>query len=131
MSTNQKDESLSKLQADINYRDLFDLRGKVAVVTGGAGILGQHFCRALAESGADLAVLDLKSDKASDVAKNISERHGVKVIGYGCDVSDPSSVQRTVQEVIEEFGEINSLHNNAAGKSSDLDAFFASLEEYS
>ena len=130
MSVNQNDEILGKVEADISYRGLFDLRGKVAVVTGGAGILGQHFCKGLAESGADVAVLDLKYDKASEIAKNISKLHGVKVIGYGCDVSDPASVQRTIKEVVEEFGEINILHNNAAGKSSNLDAFFASFEEY-
>ena len=107
MSTNNKDKSY----AGVSYGDLFDLRGKVAVVTGGAGILGEHFCIGLAESGADVAIVDLKSERASEIAKAISKRFDVKVLGYGCDVSDPMSVKATVQKVVKDFGKINILHN--------------------
>jgi len=131
MSTDNKDKSLDKSYAGVSYGDLFDLRGKVAIVTGGAGILGEHFCIGLAELGADVAIVDLKSERASEIAKAISKRFDVKVLGYGCDVSDPMSVKATVQKVVKDFGKINILHNNAAGKSTDLDAFFASFEEYS
>ena len=101
------------------------------VITGGAGILGKEFCNGLAELGANVAVVDLLKDKASYTAKIISERYDTKAIGYGCDVSDPISVKRMVEEVVSDFGEINILHNNAACKSDDLDAFFAPFEEYS
>ena len=103
---------------------------KVAVVTGGAGMLGQHFCAGLAESGADVAVVDLEAEKAQESAQVLSERYGVKVFGYGCDVSDPVSVQEMVVAVLADFEKINILHNNAASKSEDLDAFFAPFEEY-
>lgn len=116
---------------EISYRGLFDLAGKAAVVTGGAGILGRHFCAGLAESGANVAVVDLQEDKALELAQAFSERYKVHVIGIGCDVSDPESVQAMVARVVSEYGEINVLHNNAAGKSDDLDAFFAPFEEYS
>jgi NAD(P)-dependent dehydrogenase (short-subunit alcohol dehydrogenase family) len=119
---NQPDEMI--------YRRLFELRGKVAVVTGGAGILGRHFCAGLAEFGAHVAVVDLQAEKARALAQALAERYGVKAYGYGCDVSDPVSVQKMVENVVTEFGEINILHNNAAGKSDDLDAFFAPFEEY-
>lgn len=117
--------------SELSYRDLFDLTGKAAVVTGGAGILGRHFCAGLAESGARVAVVDVQEDKAMELAQSISVRYKVQVIGIGCDVSDPASVKAMVAHVISEFGEINILHNNAAGKSDDLDAFFAPFEEYS
>ncbi|MBA4385072.1 MAG: short-chain dehydrogenase [Anaerolinea sp.] len=117
--------------SEISYRGLFDLTGKVAVVTGGAGILGQHFCAGLAESGAKVAVVDLQEDKAIELAQVLNVRYKVQVIGIGCDVSDPTSVKKMVSRVISEFEEINILHNNAAGKSDDLDAFFSPFEEYS
>lgn len=115
----------------ISYRGLFDLRGKVAVVTGGAGILGQHFCAGLAESGATVAVVDLQEDKAKELALALADRYKVEAIGIGCDVSNPKAVQAMAARVVSEYGEINVLHNNAAGKSDDLDAFFAPFEEYS
>lgn len=115
----------------ISYRDRFDLRGKVAIVTGGAGILGQHFCAGLAESAATVAVVDLHEGKAKELALALSDRYKVGAIGIGCDVSNPQSVQAMVARVVSEYGEINVLHNNAAGKSDDLDAFFAPFEEYS
>ena len=113
------------------YRDLFDLRGKTAIVTGGLGILGQRFCWGLAEFNADVAVVDLDEKMTSELADELSREYGVKAIGLRCDVSDPSSVKAMVQTVVDIFGQINILHNNAASKSSTLDAFFAPFEEYS
>ena len=116
---------------EISYRNQFDLHGKVAIVTGGAGILGRHFCAGLAESGAAVAVVDLQEDKALELAQALAERYKGKTIGIGCDVSSPKSVQAMVSQVMAEFGKINILHNNAAGKSDDLEAFFTPFEEYS
>jgi len=115
----------------ISYRGMFDLEEKVAVVTGGAGILGQHFCTGLAESGAKVAIVDLQEEKAQELAQSLCERYEIEVIAVGCDVSEPKSVKAMVEKVIDEFGKINILHNNAAGKSENLDAFFTPFEEYS
>ncbi|MCG3771112.1 MAG: 2-dehydro-3-deoxy-D-gluconate 5-dehydrogenase [Nitrosomonadaceae bacterium] len=117
--------------SEISYRGLFDLHGKVAVVTGGAGILGQHFCAGLAESGARVVIVDLLEGKAAELALALTDRYKVEALGIGCDVSRRESVQVMVERVVSEFGEINVLHNNAAAKSEDLDAFFAPFEEYS
>jgi len=111
----------------LSYRGLFDLTGKVAIVTGGAGILGEHFCAGLAESGAKVAVVDLDEDKSVALAKELSSRYKAQVVGIGCDVSDTASVKTMVARVLTTFGEINILHNNAAGKSDDLDAFLRRL----
>lgn len=115
---------------EISYKPLFELAGKTAIVTGGSGILGRHFCAGLAESGAAVAVVDIQEDAARKLAADLSNRYGTKTLGFGCDVSDPKSVREMVERVVAEFGEINILHNNAAGKSDDLDAFFAPFEEY-
>jgi len=117
--------------SEISYRGLFDLSGKVAVVTGGAGIMGQHFCAGLAESGASVAVADVRESEAQQVAEELRERYQTPVISVGCDVSDPASVRSMVARVVSEFGAIDILHNNAAAKSDDLGAFFAPFEEYS
>jgi NAD(P)-dependent dehydrogenase (short-subunit alcohol dehydrogenase family) len=117
--------------SEMSYRGLFDLTDKVAVVTGGAGILGQHFCAGLAESGAKVAVVDIDEERAKALAQDLTQRYSSQSIGVGCDVSQPDSVATMVSQVLNEWGEINILHNNAASKSNDLDAFFAPFEEYS
>jgi NAD(P)-dependent dehydrogenase (short-subunit alcohol dehydrogenase family) len=116
---------------EISYRKLYDLTGKVAVVTGGTGILGRHFCAGLAESGAAVVVADLQDESANTLAKELGDRYHIKAMGIGCDVSMPESVKKMVDSVVLELGGIDILHNNAAGKSDDLDAFFAPFEEYS
>ena len=116
---------------ELSYKRRFDLSGKTAVVTGGAGLLGKHFCAGLAESGAAVAVVDLREQPAIELAQALHQQYGVRAIGIGCDVSVPQSVQAMVGQVVREFGEVHILHNNAAGKSDDLDAFFAAFEDYS
>lgn len=113
------------------YRKLFDLTGKTAIVTGGVGILGQHFCRALAEFGANVAVVDLDEDRTKALAAEIAEASGVATVGVACDVSSPESVRAMVRGVVDALGPVHVLHNNAASKSADLDRFFAAFEDYS
>ena len=114
-----------------DYNTCFDLRGRTAVVTGGAGILGKKFCAGLASFGANVAVVDQNGEAAGALANALIEQYGVSSVGIACDVSAPEDVQAMVEKVVERFGEIHILHNNAASKSSDLDAFFAPFEEYS
>ena len=117
--------------SEISYRKLFDLHGKTAIVTGGGGILGRRFCAGLAEFGANVAVVDIDAKAAKDVAGGLIEQFGVKSIGICCDITKPDSVKEMVKQVVSSLGNIHILHNNAAGKSDDLDAFFAPFEAYS
>jgi NAD(P)-dependent dehydrogenase (short-subunit alcohol dehydrogenase family) len=114
-----------------SYRNLFELGGRTAVVTGAVGILGQRFCKGLAEFGAQLAVVDLDADQCCQFAQEIESNFGVAALGVACDVSRPDSVANMIAQVVRRFGAIHILHNNAASKSRDLDAFFARTEEYS
>jgi NAD(P)-dependent dehydrogenase (short-subunit alcohol dehydrogenase family) len=114
-----------------HYRSFFDLSGKTAVITGAIGILGHRFCRGLAEFGARIAVVDLDQERCSAFAAELERDYGAPSIGVSCDVSDPASVASMVTQVVDRFGAIHVLHNNAASKSSDLDAFFADTENYS
>jgi NAD(P)-dependent dehydrogenase (short-subunit alcohol dehydrogenase family) len=114
-----------------HYRNLFDLTGKVAIVTGAVGILGHGFCRGLASFGAKLVVVDLDAERCAAFAAELDRDYGVAAIGLACDVADPVSVASMVERAVDRFGAVHVLHNNAASKSADLDAFFATTEEYS
>ncbi|SDK80366.1 NAD(P)-dependent dehydrogenase, short-chain alcohol dehydrogenase family [Modicisalibacter muralis] len=114
-----------------NLSRLFDLSGRVAIVTGGLGILGQQFCRALAEFGAHVIVADLDGSGADRYARELARDTNVACAGWACDVASEASVEELIDKAIERFGSIDILHNNAASKSADLQAFFAPVEQYS
>jgi len=112
------------------YGGLFDLTGRVAVITGGLGILGRHFCRALAEFGANVVIVDLDGEGTTTLARELTDATGNRCLGIGCDVADEDSVTAMVREAVDTFGHIDVLHNNAATKSADPGAFFAPAEDY-
>lgn len=92
-----------------------ELRGKVALVTGGNGGLGQRICEALAREGAHLAVMYAQSrEQAEAVARDIAARHQVNATAFGCDITDPAAVQALVAAVTARFGQLDILVNDAA-----------------
>jgi ketoreductase RED2 len=92
-----------------------DLKGAVALVTGGNGGLGQRICHALAEEGAHLAVMYAKSrDQAESVARELASRHQINARAFGCDITDAVAVDRLVGEVRQAFGRLDILINDAA-----------------
>lgn len=109
--------------------DKFRLDGKVAMVTGGAGILGSVVCQALSDAGALVAVVDIDLANASSTASKI-DPSGSKVKGFACDVTDDASVKSVVENIESVFGPIDILHNNAATKGKNVRDFFSALEEY-
>jgi len=113
-----------------DFSKIFDLTGKVAVVTGGAGIQGRRITRGLAAHGANVAVVDIEADGAKDLEADITGEYGTKAMGIVCDVGDPDSVGQMVEAVIGEFGAIDILHNNAAGKTENVADFFTPFEEF-
>jgi gluconate 5-dehydrogenase len=96
----------------MNVRELFDLKGRVAVVTGGAAGLGRQMAEALAELGADVVVCGRKEERCRQAAQEL-EVLGVRALGVGCDVTQPADVQRLVDAALEAFGRIDVLVNNA------------------
>jgi NAD(P)-dependent dehydrogenase (short-subunit alcohol dehydrogenase family) len=94
-----------------NINSLFDLTGKVAVVTGGAGVLCAAMCRALAAAGATVAVLDLRLEPAEALAAEI----GNGAIGVACNVLDKASIEQAAQAVLAKFGKVDILINGAGG----------------
>lgn len=113
-----------------NLKTLFDLSGRVAVVTGGAGLLGNRVTHALATHGADIAVVDLDRKAAEALAGELKREHKVNAIAVACDVSSPDAVRDMVATVADALGGIYILHNNAATRTDDLAGFFKPVEEF-
>jgi len=96
-----------------SVRELFDLSGKTALITGGARTLGYDMASALAEMGADVAVTSRKIEDAEKSAREIAALTGRKTLGVACDVRYEDQVQSAVDAVLKEFGKIDVLINNA------------------
>lgn len=93
--------------------DRFDVRGKVAVVTGGTKGLGRGFCTGLAEAGAKVVVSSRKQDLCDEVAAEIAAETGAEVVGMACHVGEWDAIPGFVDQVVERFGRIDILVNNA------------------
>ena len=92
-----------------------ELRGRVALVTGGNGGLGQRICHALAREGIEIAVVYAQSRDAADgVARELAQRHQVKAAAFQCDVTDGGAVEALIGRATGFFGRIDILVNDAA-----------------
>jgi 3-oxoacyl-[acyl-carrier protein] reductase len=103
-----------------------DLKGAVALVTGGNGGLGQRICHALAQQGVHVAVMYAQSrEQAEGVVRDLASRYQINAAAFGCDITDGAAVDTLVGDVTKRFGRIDILVNDAAyNKSiafSDLD----------
>ncbi len=96
-----------------NILEKFNLKDRVAVVTGGAGLLGAEFCRTLAEAGAAVAVIDLNANSAAKVAASLSAS-GFRALAVPTDIIQPESVNALVEKVLSTFGRLDVLVNSAA-----------------
>ncbi|QNU65982.1 SDR family oxidoreductase [Ruminiclostridium herbifermentans] len=96
----------------MNSKNLFDLKGKVAVVTGASSGLGVQMAKALAGQGADIAILARRKEKLDKVADELREL-GVKCLSIQCDVTDIASIKSAVAAVKAEYGKADILINNA------------------
>jgi NAD(P)-dependent dehydrogenase (short-subunit alcohol dehydrogenase family) len=108
---------------------LFSLKGKIAVVLGGGGILGTSISEGLAEAGAEIAVCDLRAETAISLAKKIESEYGVKAKGYELDAMNIDSLKKVCSDIMEEFKTINILVNAVGGNlkeatTSETQSFF-------
>ena len=93
--------------------EMFDLTGRSAVVTGGAGLLGKQFCQTLADAGAWVCVVDIDAEAAKAVARSINRRSG-RAIALATDITQPQSVAAMLERTLEAFGRLDILVNSAA-----------------
>lgn len=93
-------------------RQLFDLSGRVAVITGGSVGLGRQMAEGLAQMGANLVLCARKKERCLQAAEELRTL-GCEVLALSCDVKDPASIQETVDASVKQFGRIDILINNA------------------
>lgn len=92
-----------------------DLKGAVALVTGGNGGLGQRICHALAEQGAHIAVMYAQSrEQAEGVARDLTSRYQINAAAFACDITDGAAVDALIGQVTSRFGRLDILVNDAA-----------------
>jgi NAD(P)-dependent dehydrogenase (short-subunit alcohol dehydrogenase family) len=96
----------------MNVNELFDLKGKTAIVTGGGTGLGRQMAFGLAEAGADIVVCSRKLERCQETARKI-ESMGVKALAFRCDLNQEEQVGHVVRETVKELGKVDILVNNS------------------
>lgn len=109
--------------------DLFSLKGKVAVITGGGGHLCSAMAKGFAMAGASIAIIDMREEKALKVANKIKSNYDVNAIPIQADVTDEASLKDALGQIIKEFSTLDILINGA-GKNSPKPFLDISLEEW-
>ena len=97
----------------LKIQEKFDLTGRVAVVTGGVGLLGAEFCRTLAEAGAAVGVVDLNASASQGTADTLT-KSGHQAVAITADITRPDSVNAMVEKTVSTFGRLDILVNSAA-----------------
>jgi NAD(P)-dependent dehydrogenase (short-subunit alcohol dehydrogenase family) len=93
--------------------ELLSLKGRNAVVTGGARGIGLAICQRLAEAGANMVVGDVREDLGKEAAEHLAQHWGVKALFCFADVSDGASITRLADKTVQELGGIDIWVNNA------------------
>ncbi len=94
-------------------KNYFDLKEQVAIVTGCSTGLGVQMAKALANQGANIVVVARRQNLIDEVAAEIAKEYGVKTLAVRCDITDTDAVNAMVDTVVEKFGRIDILINNA------------------
>ncbi len=118
----------------MSVRERFNLTDRVALITGGAGMLGRQHAAAIAEAGGCPVLVDLSAEAVTAAAAEIEGAHGVKALGVQADITKPADVTAAVETAMRVFGRIDILINNAAltvkGGGERAERYFARFEDY-
>lgn len=98
-----------------SVKEMFDLTGRVALVTGAAMGIGREIAQGLLEMGASVACSSRKAQRAEQAAEELSQETGGKTLGVELDVRDQLNVSAVFQHVADHFGQLDILVNNAGG----------------
>ena len=101
-------------EAEMSVKKAFDLKDRVAVITGGAGFLGVKHAEAVAEMGGIPVLVDLDPRAVEMRAEEVMRAFGGQALGVGGDITDPDQVANVLSETLKAFGEVDILINNAA-----------------
>ena len=94
-------------------KNYFDLTGQVAVVSGCSTGLGVQMAKALASQGAKVVAIARRQNLIDDVAEELAKEYGVEILAVKCDITDTDMVNAAIDQVVERFGRIDILINNA------------------
>ncbi len=97
-----------------NIDNLFSLSGKIVVITGAAGLLGEKHAEAVAAYGGTPVILDLSQTVVDVLAEKLNKQYKTNAIGFSIDITNESKVESVSNEVFKRFGKIDGLVNNAA-----------------
>jgi NAD(P)-dependent dehydrogenase (short-subunit alcohol dehydrogenase family) len=92
------------------------LKDKVVVLTGATGRLGRHYADVISETGAHVVLVDLDQSACEALAEELASRHGTSPLGVSVDITDKDAVFQAVEGIIDRYGEIDILINNAAAQ---------------
>jgi NAD(P)-dependent dehydrogenase (short-subunit alcohol dehydrogenase family) len=109
------------------YKEKFDLSGKVAILTGGTGLIGTAFGEGLAESGCKVVICDIDQKSCDNRARVLEKEFGVGCVGIAADVSNKSDVERLLTEVLKKFEKVDILVTSHQNKTAN---FFEKFEGY-
>ena len=112
--------------------NLFSMKGKVVIITGGTGLLGLEYAKILGSAGANIVLVDLDEIKCKKKAEELEKKFGNKMLGVKTDISNKKQVKSMVKKVEKEFGKIDVLINNAAfnAPADNKGSNFVSFEDY-
>ncbi|WP_067726134.1 SDR family oxidoreductase [Oceanobacillus damuensis] len=97
----------------MSVMDLFDLKGKTAIITGGGRGLGAQIAEAYAEAGANVVLCSRKVDACKEKSEELKNKYGVGALAFSCDVSNGEDVKKVVNKTVEHFGTVDILVNNS------------------
>jgi NAD(P)-dependent dehydrogenase (short-subunit alcohol dehydrogenase family) len=122
-----------KMNLTRSVRDSYDLSGRVAVITGGAGLLGRKHAEAIAEMGGIPVLADIDQQGATRQLESLQREFRADGLALRVDITEPAAVARMTEQVVERFGRIDILINNAArnAKVESMDGSFSRLESFS
>jgi NAD(P)-dependent dehydrogenase (short-subunit alcohol dehydrogenase family) len=101
----------------MNSFDFSDLKGKLCVITGGAGVIGTALCDALAAVGIRVVILDLNEELSISLAGQLKKKYGTECLGLCANVLDKNSLMEAKKEINKKYGKIDFLINGAGGNS--------------
>lgn len=99
---------------------MFNLEGRVAVITGASSGLGKQMAEGFAKQGASIAILARRVDKLEDLKKDLENKYNIEVLPVKCDVTDDKSIEEAKKAVLDKFGKVDILINNAGGSKAGL-----------
>ena len=98
----------------MNIKKLFDMKGRVVIITGAAGLLGSQYADGLSQAGANVVLADINYSECKKIEKNLISKYDVSPMSIKLDLTNPKSIKSMVGKILKKYSKIDVLINNAA-----------------